>query len=152
MGCFCTKHNSVQTWKACAVLQEMFFAGLETASSTVERVMAELLRHLKSMKGVREELNRVAGPRQQRWVKRHWSITILQLSDEGNTKITSCYSKHKAAYSNLPVEKTQLLVKRHVFAYWEASSVSFGFSGCIDLWVLPCCQLAFFSMRVNYTF
>ncbi|KAF9665298.1 hypothetical protein SADUNF_Sadunf16G0108200 [Salix dunnii] len=39
---------------ACAMLQEMFFAGSETTSSTVEWAMAELLRHLKSMKNVKE--------------------------------------------------------------------------------------------------
>ncbi|KAF9680180.1 hypothetical protein SADUNF_Sadunf06G0094400 [Salix dunnii] len=46
--------------------RKMLVAGSETPSSTVEWAMAELLRHPKSMKNVKEELNRVAGPRQQR--------------------------------------------------------------------------------------
>ncbi|GLT59067.1 hypothetical protein SLA2020_319090 [Shorea laevis] len=41
---------------------EMFFAGSETSSSSIEWAMAELLRHPESMRKVKEELDRVIGP------------------------------------------------------------------------------------------
>ncbi|XP_015898570.3 iridoid oxidase [Ziziphus jujuba] len=44
------------------VLLEMFMAGSETTSSTIEWAMAELLRNPKSMQRAKEELNRVVGP------------------------------------------------------------------------------------------
>jgi len=52
----------------------------------------------------------------------------------------SMVQRHKRTVcSNLLMAKTDLLVKRHVLAYWDASSVSLGFLGCTDLWVLPSC-------------
>lgn len=43
------------------MLQEMFFGGSETTSTTMEWFMAELLRNPKAMRKVKEELNAVVG-------------------------------------------------------------------------------------------
>ncbi|CBI30232.3 unnamed protein product, partial [Vitis vinifera] len=44
------------------IILEMFFGGTETTSSTIEWAMTELLRKPKSMRKVKEELDRVVGP------------------------------------------------------------------------------------------
>ncbi|KAA8516658.1 hypothetical protein F0562_016836 [Nyssa sinensis] len=44
------------------IILEMFFAGSETSSSTIEWAMAELLRSPNSMRKVKEELDRIVGP------------------------------------------------------------------------------------------
>ncbi|KDP20523.1 hypothetical protein JCGZ_05069 [Jatropha curcas] len=47
------------------MILEMFFGGTETTSSTVEWAMAELFRSPESMRRVKEELNRVVGPKRK---------------------------------------------------------------------------------------
>ena len=44
------------------MVQEMFFAGSETTSSTIEWAMAELLRMPYSMRKVKDEIDQVVGP------------------------------------------------------------------------------------------
>ncbi|GER54261.1 cytochrome P450 [Striga asiatica] len=44
------------------VILEMFFAGTETTSTTIEWGMAELLRHPNTMKKIQDEIDRVVGP------------------------------------------------------------------------------------------
>lgn len=43
------------------MVQEMFFSGSDTTSSTIEWAMAELLRNPDSMRKVKEEINSVVG-------------------------------------------------------------------------------------------
>ena len=42
-------------------LQDLFVAGIETSSTTMEWLMTELLRHPRVMKKVQEEIRRVVG-------------------------------------------------------------------------------------------
>ncbi|XP_065856658.1 iridoid oxidase-like [Euphorbia lathyris] len=47
------------------IIMEIFFAGTDTTSGTIEWIMAELFRNPESMKRVKEELNRVIGSRRK---------------------------------------------------------------------------------------
>ncbi|KAB2013431.1 hypothetical protein ES319_D09G156000v1 [Gossypium barbadense] len=57
--------DSISNQIVIIIILEMFFAGSETTSSTIEWVMAELLRKPESMKKVKEEINRVTGPQRK---------------------------------------------------------------------------------------
>ncbi|GLT64363.1 hypothetical protein SLA2020_368630 [Shorea laevis] len=54
-----TQHNVI------IFILEIFLAGSETSSNTLEWAMAELLRNPESMRKVKEELNRVVGPNKE---------------------------------------------------------------------------------------
>ncbi|KAH7854342.1 hypothetical protein Vadar_012759 [Vaccinium darrowii] len=54
--------DKISERNATIIILEMFFAGSETTSSTVEWAMVELLRQPDSMRKVREEIARVIGP------------------------------------------------------------------------------------------
>ncbi|KAG8483880.1 hypothetical protein CXB51_023468 [Gossypium anomalum] len=57
--------DSISNQIVIIIILEMFFAGSETTSSTIEWAMAELLRKPDSMKKVKEEINRVIGPQRK---------------------------------------------------------------------------------------
>ncbi|KAL8132288.1 hypothetical protein AgCh_007964 [Apium graveolens] len=55
-------HDKISDHNISIIILEMFFGGSETTSSTIEWVLAELLRSPETMKKVKEELHRVIGP------------------------------------------------------------------------------------------
>ncbi|XP_065857186.1 iridoid oxidase-like [Euphorbia lathyris] len=59
------EHERISTHNIIIIILEMFFGGTETTSSTIEWVMTELVRSPKSMKRVKEELDRVVGERRK---------------------------------------------------------------------------------------
>ncbi|KAA8516659.1 hypothetical protein F0562_016835 [Nyssa sinensis] len=56
------------------IILEMFFAGSETSSSTIEWAMAELLRSPNSMRKVKEELDRIVGPNRKTF---NWELNSI---------------------------------------------------------------------------
>ncbi|XP_065856771.1 iridoid oxidase-like [Euphorbia lathyris] len=57
--------NKMSTRNMIIIIMEIFFGGTETTSGTIDWIMAELFRNPHSMERVKEELNRVIGPKRK---------------------------------------------------------------------------------------
>ncbi|KAJ9181462.1 hypothetical protein P3X46_009590 [Hevea brasiliensis] len=57
--------DEISAHRRLIIIVEIFFAGTETTSRTIEWVMVELFRHPESMRRVKEELNRIVGPKRK---------------------------------------------------------------------------------------
>ncbi|XP_065855143.1 iridoid oxidase-like [Euphorbia lathyris] len=55
--------DKMSTHNMIIIIMEIFFAGTETTSGTIDWIMVELFRNPQSMERVKEELNRVIGPK-----------------------------------------------------------------------------------------
>ncbi|KAJ9181460.1 hypothetical protein P3X46_009588 [Hevea brasiliensis] len=57
--------DEISAHRRLIIILEMFIAGTETTSGTIEWILAELFRHSESRRKVKEELNRVVGPKRK---------------------------------------------------------------------------------------
>ncbi|KAF2289776.1 hypothetical protein GH714_038578 [Hevea brasiliensis] len=57
--------DEISAHRRLIIILEIFFGGTETTSGTIEWVMVELFRHPESMRRVKEELNRIVGPKRK---------------------------------------------------------------------------------------